>query len=128
MFLRKTERRKDGKTHLYWSVVENKRLASEGPRVLSKALMRGPGCQGKADYRCDLELRFERWTNTDANWHERPDEAHSRAWRRIRRSLERRGGRPQAGGTRRRRRSGRSSGGQRHALARNPRSQLRGRY
>ena len=28
MFLRKTERRKDGKTHLYWSVVENKRLAS----------------------------------------------------------------------------------------------------
>ena len=28
MFLRKTQRRKDGKTHLYWSVVENKRLAS----------------------------------------------------------------------------------------------------
>ena len=28
MFLRKTERRKNGKTHLYWSVVENKRLAS----------------------------------------------------------------------------------------------------
>jgi hypothetical protein len=26
MFLRKTERRKDGKTHLYWSVVENRRL------------------------------------------------------------------------------------------------------
>jgi len=23
MFLRKTERRKNGKTHLYWSVVEN---------------------------------------------------------------------------------------------------------
>ena len=28
MFLRKTERRKNGKTHLYWSVVENKRLDS----------------------------------------------------------------------------------------------------
>jgi Transposase DDE domain len=28
MFLRKTERRKDGKTHLYWSVVENRRLDS----------------------------------------------------------------------------------------------------
>ncbi len=28
MFLRKTERRKNGKTHLYWSVVENKRLAN----------------------------------------------------------------------------------------------------
>jgi Transposase DDE domain len=26
MFLRKTERQKDGKTHLYWSVVENRRL------------------------------------------------------------------------------------------------------
>ena len=28
MFLRKTERRKGGKTHLYWSVVENRRLDS----------------------------------------------------------------------------------------------------
>ena len=28
MFLRKTERRKNGKTHLYWSVVESKRLGS----------------------------------------------------------------------------------------------------
>ena len=28
MFLRKTERKKNGKTHLYWSVVENKRLDS----------------------------------------------------------------------------------------------------
>src|SRR5512135_1901974 len=28
MFLRKTERRKNGKTHFYWSVVENKRLGS----------------------------------------------------------------------------------------------------
>src|SRR3974390_2009018 len=28
MFLRKTARRKDGKTHLYWSVVENRRLDS----------------------------------------------------------------------------------------------------
>ena len=28
MFRRKTERRKDGKTHLYWSVVENRRLDS----------------------------------------------------------------------------------------------------
>ena len=28
MFLRKTERRKNGKRHLYWSVVENRRLDS----------------------------------------------------------------------------------------------------
>ena len=28
MFLRKTERRKNGKTHLYWSVVESRRLDS----------------------------------------------------------------------------------------------------
>jgi hypothetical protein len=28
MFLRKTQRRKNGKTHLYWSVVENRRLDS----------------------------------------------------------------------------------------------------
>lgn len=27
MFLRKTERKKDGKTHDYWNVVENKRVA-----------------------------------------------------------------------------------------------------
>ena len=27
MFLRKTPRKKDGKTHDYWSVVENKRVA-----------------------------------------------------------------------------------------------------
>jgi hypothetical protein len=26
MFLRKTQRKKDGKTHSYWSVVENQRL------------------------------------------------------------------------------------------------------
>jgi hypothetical protein len=28
MFLRQTQRKKDGKTHSYWSVVENKRLSS----------------------------------------------------------------------------------------------------
>src|SRR5215471_4439571 len=27
MFLRSTERKKDGKTHVYWNIVENKRLA-----------------------------------------------------------------------------------------------------
>jgi hypothetical protein len=26
MFLRRVERRKNGKTHLYWNIVENKRL------------------------------------------------------------------------------------------------------
>jgi hypothetical protein len=34
MFLRKTQRRKDGKTHEYWSVVENKRVA--GGRVVQR--------------------------------------------------------------------------------------------
>jgi hypothetical protein len=37
MFLRKTERRKNGKTHLYWSVVENKRLASR--RVIQRHVL-----------------------------------------------------------------------------------------
>jgi hypothetical protein len=32
MFRRKTRRKKDGKTHDYWSVVENKRVA--GGRVV----------------------------------------------------------------------------------------------
>ena len=27
MFLRRVERRKNGKTHLYWNIVENRRLA-----------------------------------------------------------------------------------------------------
>ena len=30
MFLRKTQRKKDGKTHEYWSVVESKRVAGGG--------------------------------------------------------------------------------------------------
>ena len=30
MFLRRIERRKNGKTHLYWSLVENKRLDGGG--------------------------------------------------------------------------------------------------
>jgi len=34
MFLRKTERRKNGKTHLYWSVVENRRL--DNGRVIQR--------------------------------------------------------------------------------------------
>ena len=37
MFLRKTERRKNGKTHLYWSVVENQRLDSG--RVVQRHLL-----------------------------------------------------------------------------------------
>jgi hypothetical protein len=37
MFLRKTERRKDGKTHLYWSVVENRRL--DGGRVAQRHVL-----------------------------------------------------------------------------------------
>src|ERR1700683_1770949 len=37
MFLRKTERRKNGKTHLYWSVVENKRL--DGGRVVQRHVL-----------------------------------------------------------------------------------------
>jgi hypothetical protein len=37
MFLRKTQRRKDGKTHEYWSVVENKRVA--GGRVVQRHVL-----------------------------------------------------------------------------------------
>jgi hypothetical protein len=37
MFLRKTERKKDGKTHNYWSVVENKRVA--GGRVVQRHVL-----------------------------------------------------------------------------------------
>jgi hypothetical protein len=34
MFLRRIERRKNGKTHLYWNIVENKRL--DGGRVVQR--------------------------------------------------------------------------------------------
>jgi len=37
MFLRKTQRKKDGKTHNYWSVVENKRVA--GGRVVQRHVL-----------------------------------------------------------------------------------------
>lgn len=37
MFLRKTPRKKDGKTHDYWSVVENKRVA--GGRVVQRHIL-----------------------------------------------------------------------------------------
>jgi hypothetical protein len=37
MFLRQTQRKKDGKTHSYWSVVENKRLA--GGRVVQRHVL-----------------------------------------------------------------------------------------
>ena len=37
MFLRRTERKKNGKTHLYWSVVENKRL--DGGRVMQRHVL-----------------------------------------------------------------------------------------
>lgn len=37
MFLRQTKRKKDGKTHSYWSVVENKRVA--GGRVVQRHVL-----------------------------------------------------------------------------------------
>jgi hypothetical protein len=37
MFLRRIERRKNGKTHLCWSVVENKRL--DGGRVVQRHVL-----------------------------------------------------------------------------------------
>ncbi len=37
MFLRATTRKKDGKTHRYWSVVENRRLADG--RVLQRHVL-----------------------------------------------------------------------------------------
>ena len=37
MFLRETRRRKDGKTHSYWSVVENQRL--QGGRVVQRHVL-----------------------------------------------------------------------------------------
>ena len=40
MFLRKTQRKKDGKTHDYWSVVENKRVA--GGRVVQRQYLLNP--------------------------------------------------------------------------------------
>jgi hypothetical protein len=37
MFLRRIERRKNGKTHLYWSLVENKRL--DGGRTVQRHVL-----------------------------------------------------------------------------------------
>ena len=41
MFLRKTPRKKDGKTHDYWGVVENKRVADG--RVVQRHVLYIPG-------------------------------------------------------------------------------------
>ena len=48
MFLRKTERRKNGKTHLYWSVVENRRL-DDGRVIQRHALYLGEINASQAD-------------------------------------------------------------------------------
>jgi hypothetical protein len=37
MFLRQTQRKKDGKTHIYWNIVENKRL--DGGRVVQRHVL-----------------------------------------------------------------------------------------
>ena len=37
MFLRRTERKKDGKAHVYWNIVENKRL--DGGRVVQRHVL-----------------------------------------------------------------------------------------
>ena len=37
MFLRQTRRKKDGKTHSYWSVVENQRIESD--RVVQRHVL-----------------------------------------------------------------------------------------
>jgi hypothetical protein len=37
MFLRQTRRKKDGKTHSYWSVVENQRV--DGGRVVQRPVL-----------------------------------------------------------------------------------------
>src|SRR5271165_5812331 len=37
MFLRRTERKKDGKTHSYWNIVENKRL--DNGRVVQRHVL-----------------------------------------------------------------------------------------
>src|SRR3982750_922104 len=37
MFLRRTKRKKDGKSHIYWSIVENKRVA--GGRTMQRHVL-----------------------------------------------------------------------------------------
>jgi hypothetical protein len=37
MFLRSTQRKKNGKTHVYWNIVENKRL--DGGRVVQRQVL-----------------------------------------------------------------------------------------
>jgi hypothetical protein len=50
MFLRKTPRKKDGKTHDYWSVVENKRVAG-GRRAVQRSIhdAHGEDCTDAAE-------------------------------------------------------------------------------
>ena len=45
MFLREKSRTKDGKTHRYWSVVENRRVAGGGVVQLDKIEL--GGCEGR---------------------------------------------------------------------------------
>ena len=56
MFLRCKKRRKDGKEHLYWSVVENRRVS--GQRVLQRQVLYLGELNGpqEADWRKTVEL------------------------------------------------------------------------
>src|SRR5271166_7034822 len=65
MFLRKTPRKKDGKTHDYWSVVENKRVA--GGRVVQRhVLYLGEiNSSQAAEWRRAIGSRCGHWTPAD---------------------------------------------------------------
>jgi hypothetical protein len=66
MFLRATTRKKDGKEHRYWSVVENKRVS--GGRVLQRhVLYLGEiNCSQEFAWRRSIEVLDEatRWLRT----------------------------------------------------------------
>ena len=57
MFLRKTQRKKDGKTHDYWSVVENKRVAGGTASVQRHVLYLGEiNCSQALAWRRAIEV------------------------------------------------------------------------
>ena len=56
MFLRRIERKKDGKVHSYWSIVENKRVGG-GRMVQRHVLYLGEiSCSQAADWRKAIEV------------------------------------------------------------------------
>ena len=84
MFLREKSRTKDGKTHRYWSVVENRRVAGGGVVQLDKIELRSPREWGA----CWLGLYVWDILELDTFWKQRlPSSRKGTSWLNILKAL-----------------------------------------